>query len=266
MPNWCSDNLSIKGNVLQVLQFIEDNFENMLITPLNEKNGECVYVLDFEVFAPTPKDENGEIIESWYEWRNKEWGCKWSPLIEQRIQLDIYKEDGSEYLSISNNPKNNMFNRNYLTELFEKEEIENMEAQLVVYFETPWCPPYGMFKKWIEKYTELELRLSYYEPGCCFAGVFHNENKEFNVEEYGDGEVSYIEFLLNEGFEELDYYKEDLEYVLNEINKDSDREFATRLVEKVNQTLDELEDNFSKAMLIADIRKQLLNIESEEEN
>lgn len=267
MPNWCSDNLSIKGNVLHVLQFIEENFENMLITPLNEKNGEYVYVLDFEVFLPTPKDENGDIIESWYEWRNKEWGCKWSPLIEQLINLTIYNEDESEYLFMASNEKDNVFNRNYLTELFEKEEIEDMNAELLVYFETPWSPPTGMFKKWVEKYTELDLRLTFYEPGCCFAGVFDNEGGEFNDVYYGtEDEISYIEFILNEGFEELDYYKEDLEYVLNEINKDSDREFATRLVEKVNQTLDELEDNFSRAMLIADIRKQLLNIDSEEEN
>lgn len=264
MPNWNSNRLSVKGNVLHVLQFIDENFNN----DLNENKNKYEYVLDFEVFLPTPKDENGDIIDSWYEWRNREWGCKWSPLTEQIIRLIIYKEDGTaEYLTISNNGEGDEFNHKYLEELFNTEDDSDLTAHLEVYFETPWCPPTGMFKKWVEKYTELDLRLTFYEPGCCFAGVIDNEGREFNDVYYGtEDEISYIEFILNEGFEELDYYKEDLEYVLNEINKDSDREFATRLVEKVNQTLDELEDNFSRAMLIADIRKQLLNIDSEEEN
>ena len=56
-----------------------------------------------------------------------------------------------------------------------------------------------------------------------------------------------------------------LEDILDEINKDEDREFANRLVEKVCQTLDELEDNFSRAMLIVDIMKQLSDIDTEED-
>ena len=262
MPNWCFDKLSIKGNVSHVLQFINENFENYLTTPLDEKNGEYAYALDFEVFLPTPKDENGEIIESWYEWRNKEWGCKWSPLVEQFIHLTLYKEDGSEYLNIDNDN----FNKKYLKEMYDNNDIENMNVELLVYFETPWCPPTGIFVKWIDKYTELDFRLTFYEPGCCFAGEFNNKNKEFNDEYYGtEDEISYIQFILNEGFEELDYYKMILEDILDEINKDEDREFANRLVEKVCQTLDELEDNFSRAMLIVDIMKQLSDIDTEED-
>ena len=91
MPNWNSNRLSVKGNVSHVLQFIDENFNN----DLNENKNKYDYVLDFETFLPTPKDENGDIIDSWHEWRNREWGCKWSPLTEQIIRLIIYKEDGT---------------------------------------------------------------------------------------------------------------------------------------------------------------------------
>ena len=263
MPNWNSNRLSVKGNVLHVLQFIDENFNN----DLNEKKNKYDYVLDFETFLPTPKDENGDIIDSWYEWRNKEWGCKWSPLSEQIIRLIIYKEDGTtEHLTITNTGEGDEFNHKHLEELFNTEDDSDLTAHLEVLFDTPWCPPTGIFVKWIEKYTELDFRLTFYEPGCCFAGEFNNKNKEFNDEYYGtEDEISYIQFILNEGFEELDYYKMILEDILDEINKDEDREFANRLVEKVCQTLDELEDNFSRAMLIVDIMKQLSDIDTEED-
>ena len=103
--------------------------------------------------------------------------------------------------------------------MFNTEDDSNLTAHLEVLFYTPWCPPTGIFVKWIDKYTELDFRLTFYEPGCCFAGEFNNKNKEFNDEYYGtEDEISYIQFILNEGFEELDYYKMILEEEINSLN------------------------------------------------
>ena len=120
MPNWNSNRLSVKGNVLHVLQFIDENFNN----DLDEKKNKYDYILDFETFLPTPKDKNGDIIDSWYEWRNKEWGCKWSPSTEQIIRLIIYKEAGTtEHLTITNTGEGDEFNHKHLEDLFNTHHL-----------------------------------------------------------------------------------------------------------------------------------------------
>ena len=66
MPNWCANNLVVKGNVKDVVRFIKENF-NTKANPYNDSSNQYDYVLDFEKFLPTPLDENGELIKDWYD-------------------------------------------------------------------------------------------------------------------------------------------------------------------------------------------------------
>jgi len=60
MPNWCSNNVTIKHDDPAKLTELVDAY----------KRGELM-----EHFLPTP--ENGELDEDWLGWRVNNWGTKW---------------------------------------------------------------------------------------------------------------------------------------------------------------------------------------------
>lgn len=57
---------------------------------------------------------------------------------------------------------------------------------MIIYFNTAWCPPIGIIKALKEKHDiKGSMTLIYNEPGCCFAGIFTvNEDGSFNDECY----------------------------------------------------------------------------------
>ena len=247
----------VKGNVKNVLTFVKENFRTNK-NPYTDKE-EYAYILDFEEFLPTPLEEGTDkIIEGWYEWRNQYWGCKWSPNYNQCIVLSLTPKNESEPIFTLydryDEPENEYFNEVNIKKLIEDND-KYKEAELQCYFETPWCPPGGIINAWHDKYKELDIELicKYYEPGMCFAGEIIFKGDEIGYHDYdsSDNEIEYIEYLLEEGWESLDYYLAELEFQIDEMNED--KELSSKLVEKVKEMLLNAENNKQRATLIADV-------------
>ena len=250
MPNWCINNLSVKGEPKLVLQFIDENF---LTQKVQKEPVEYIYILDFEKFLPTPLDEKGEIFDDWYNWRCRNWGTKWSASSWQTSYLNITGE-GMEEMEM-NNQQEDTFNEETIKRLIEQIPSEYTEATLQCSFDTAWCPPEGMYYLWKEKYQPLglELTLKYYESGCCFAGEYWFSKTEECDVCYGDDEVSYIKYLLDEGWEHVEFYIDELNYMLDVMNKDKGEEFIEKIQKVVEEKILQAPSNLERAKLIVDI-------------
>ena len=258
MPNWNMNNMMVKGEPKLVLQFINENF---LTEKVQKEPVEYIYILDFEKFLPTPLDEKGEIIDDWYNWRCRNWGTKWSASPWQTSYLNITGE-GMEEMEM-NNQQEDTFNEETIKRLMEQIPSEYTEATLQCSFDTAWCPPEGMYYLWKEKYQPLglELTLKYYESGCCFAGEYMFSKTEECDICYGDDEVSYIKYLLDEGWEHVEFYIDELNYMLDVMNKDKGKEFIEKIQKVVEEKILEAPSNLERAKLIADVSSNFRDCE-----
>ena len=119
MPNWCLNNATITHDDPAKLTELVDAY----------KRGEAI-----EHFLPTPKDENGELDEEWYDWRVTNWGTKW----------DV----GGEHAFC--------------------ERMVTADNTVVLSFDSAWSPPLGFYERLHT--LGFGIRASYFEPGMCFCG------------------------------------------------------------------------------------------------
>ena len=148
MPNWCNNNIIIKGpkNKLKDLESAarEGTFCNHLM-PMpkvledTEANG-----------SKRPKIRKLTGANDWYDWRVANWGTKWD--------IDAY--DGSIKTS---------------QELLGK---DNGNAELSFGFDSAWAPPLNAIADYLEKNEDVSMKLWYYEPGCDFGGVWEDFNDD----------------------------------------------------------------------------------------
>ena len=112
-----------------------------------------------------------------------------------------------------------------------------------------------MYYLWKEKYQPLglELTLKYYESGCCFAGEYWFSKDQEHDACYGDDEVSYIKYLLDEGWEHIEFYLDELSYMLDIMNKDKGEEFIEKIQKVVEEKILQAPSNLERAKLIVDI-------------
>ena len=141
MPNWVKNNLRIKANgekVLEILEMIKDEKGDMT----------------FEKVSPTPEELGNEpspqrdeekakkFIEKygaddWYNWRCKNWGCKWDA-----SESGFYEEDGYS----------------------------------MVTFETPWSPPKGFIESLSKMFPKVEFEMQFAEEGNGYVGEITAKN------------------------------------------------------------------------------------------
>lgn len=260
MPNWNLNYMDVKGkneNVKTVLNFVKENYN----TERKEgKPEELSYVLDFEKYLPTPKDDKGEIIDNWYDWRLENWGCKWSPLSDQFNHLHVIYENGESrcYEYMARGDEEFEFNENNIDKLLD--EVDKIkEISLDVTFYTPWCPPYNIIVNWSERYKGMELVNKYYEPGCCFAGKMGFENGEQFYDEGYDGweNEEYVEFLLTEGFENIETFMEIINcYITEMYMEEKGEEFVNKLKDKVWEQLKNEKYEKNQAKLFCEIQSK----------
>lgn len=263
MPNYCNNKLIVKGKPEVVKQFILENFRTNKY-PYKENSNEYAYILDFEQFDPTPLNDNGEVFDDWYNWRLCHWGCKWSPLYYQYIKLTVEYED-------ENKKSKSLFNEvHHLAEeegLFTEETIKNLETnadimrlELLCDCETPWGPPEGIFRQWMEKYSEsgLEASLKFYEPGCEILGELWfsgDDYSELYIDKQ-DNSKEHIQYLLEEGWESRDWYIENSTDMILEMHENEEE--AKLIANKVEETLISCKTE-DAATLIADIYDKYYN-------
>lgn len=135
MPNWVKNNLRIKSNgekVLEILEMMKDElgdmtFEKIAPTP-NELLTEPSPQRDEEK-AKKFKEKYG--ADDWYNWRCKNWGCKWDA-----GESEFYEKDGYS----------------------------------MVTFTTPWSPPKEFVRSLSKMFPNVTFEMQYAEEGGGFIG------------------------------------------------------------------------------------------------
>lgn len=129
MPNWCKNNLKIKGNgekILELLELLKDGDGQMTFNKLVPMPKELEGTT-----SPTPdtmpEEEKQRLIDkygatNWYDWRVKNWGCKWDA-----SESDFYKNDDEWMIS----------------------------------FETPWGPPIEFMKSLSKQFGKMVFKLQF---------------------------------------------------------------------------------------------------------
>tara|TARA_Y100000588_G_scaffold88220_1_gene94118 strand:+ start:175 stop:786 length:612 start_codon:yes stop_codon:yes gene_type:complete len=173
MPNWCNNNIIIKGPKKKIKDLEaaakEGQFCNWLVA--------MPKVLEDTTADGTekPKLKKATGFSDWYDWRVANWGTKWD--------VDAY--EGSIKI---------------------KEELlgkDNGKAELSFGFDSAWAPPLEAIATYLEKNDDVSMKLWYYEPGCDFGGVWEDFNDDcWQISEVQDS------FLINDpvGREFNDYF------------------------------------------------------------
>lgn len=129
MPNWCKNNLRIKGNgekVLELLEMMKDEdgemtFDKLVPEPIELK----------DTTSPTPDDVPQEErdrlkklygADNWYDWRCQNWGVKWNA-----SESGFYKR-GDDW---------------------------------IVSFQTPWGPPIEFLKRMSRQFSKITFILQF---------------------------------------------------------------------------------------------------------
>ena len=160
MPNWCSNGITIKGDYDTLVKFKE------IIALSDDAHNEADGFLQIMVPMPTAlfdtvkgtgEEDQKTFVDgcnNWWDWRVKNWGCKW----------DISTE-GLEFID-------------------NKDGTATIEG----YFDSPWGPPIDAVNTFTEANHDCELELYYNETGMCFVGKFEGANGDGDdrYHEYGE--------------------------------------------------------------------------------
>ena len=133
MPNWVTNTLTIECDDKDYLLGVRAR----LRAPIPGRDGDIHIVTDTEfsfwnIVAPTNLEsyfgtcdsEGMKDRDNWYNWNNRNWGCKWDA-------------------------------RTHFAEM--------MGDKLVYEFDTPWAPPIQVIETLAETYPKLEITLRYVE-------------------------------------------------------------------------------------------------------
>lgn len=175
MPNWCNNNIEISGPKSKLIKLKagaeKGEFLNTLF-PMPEVLKDTVKGTGEEKQTTWVGGHN-----NWYDWRLDNWATKWD--------VDVYDESISfrhELLGESDGP-----------------------ATLSFGFDSAWSPPIGAVAKYLENNPDVSIRLSYYEPGCDFMGVWEDfDDRCYNCSV--DAPTSDSEFWQTEDGQLLDGY------------------------------------------------------------
>lgn len=119
--------------------------------------------------SPNPNrgtDESKALVkkfgaDNWYDWRVNNWGTKWD------VEAEISEVD---------------------------------DKTLAINFDSAWAPPIAAIIKLATMFPNLAFRLSYIEPGMCFAGVFAAKGDDVNDDclDAGNDKEAYRQMVLDE--------------------------------------------------------------------
>ena len=147
MPNWCNNNIEIIGPKHKVDALIKGAKAGEFVNTLYPMPKELE---DTENSNNTEKMSKQPVVDghnNWYDWRVAKWSTKWD--------VDLYDPD----------------NLDEQEELFGKDDGDKRVA---FGFDSAWSPPIGACEYYLENNNDMSIRLTYYEPGCDFMGVWED--------------------------------------------------------------------------------------------
>jgi len=168
MPNWCLNTLTIeaesKDKLEEVLAFIkseDEPFSLEKIHPIPQEIADTPHKSTEDGIERIAGLLNGEVKDyrDWWEWSLAEWGCKW----------DI---EGGEVIDM---------------------DEDNLIA---LSFDSANSPPIPIVQRLNEKYEDVDFTLRYFEPGCCFGGIF-SKSDDTRYDDQIDADA-YQQFAIDE--------------------------------------------------------------------
>jgi hypothetical protein len=151
MPNWCNNTLELQHDDPEMITRAKAAFKDGKL--LNEfcPVPESLHIVAGSVGDP---DEQKKLLEdtarniavhgygNWYDYCVNEWGTKW----------DI---GGDDY----------------------NEPIDEGPNKVIMSFDSAWAPPTAAMDKMMD--LGFSVRLYYYEPGMCFAGIYSEDGDDY---------------------------------------------------------------------------------------
>lgn len=179
MPNWCQNKLEItfaaeRNEALHQALFstnevgrVELNFHNLIPMPAELDVG-LVYGNREQLEQQYQHNIDHYGYKDWYDWCIANWGCKWN------ASSTVIFDECEEHISL--------------------------------YFDSAWTPPETWFKVLCEKFPDVDFTLSYYEPGCWFAGSMEADLEgDYFHTQISDDEIKLFAIdVFGESFEDND--------------------------------------------------------------
>lgn len=251
MPNWCCNNLQIKGNKKELIKFYNENKNN------DSSYENKVQELDFYKSIPIPKDQE----ENWYKWNNQNLGTKWNVSDASYEFCEIIDKDTGfntiKTIYLKTSEKNHTLQLGNIIKKF----VTSYKINYL--FETAWSPPIPWIAKTSERYPNLKFKLEYEEMGCDFCGVFCVENgkcidnicESFQDKDYRNNKKK-INAIIKKFFQKIkeDYKNENLDIQNISIDINSDMDKFSKYFEELQENLQENEFYFSNEFLLEIIK------------
>ena len=166
MPNWCSNTITIKGDVetLSQLKHVIEAGEGLLnaIKPKPEALRDTTsppYPKDSPHYKP-PVMVDGHT--NWYDWCVDNWGTKWD--VECHLEFHDHG-DGT--------------------------------AEIEGWFDSAWAPPIAAMQTLADDWDSCYIELMYFEGGMAFVGCWDSEGGD-DYYEYGDATSETIRDVIPE--------------------------------------------------------------------
>ena len=113
MPNWCNNNLTVRGTYKQVSKFVEDvrddedgfRLAQLVPCPQELKDTTSGWYSD-EVKQKALEEQQKRNIEKygyadWYDWEYENWGTKWGDCETDFISDEVIKSKNDQYSNCS---------------------------------------------------------------------------------------------------------------------------------------------------------------------
>jgi hypothetical protein len=153
MPNWCNNTLELQHDDAEMITRAKAAFKDGKL--LNEfcpvpeslhvtagRVGEKGSPEQTELEAQEKANIEAHGYSNWYDYCVNEWGTKW----------DI---GGDDY----------------------NEPIDEGPNKVIMSFDSAWAPPTAAMDKMMD--LGFSVRLYYYEPGMCFAGIYSEDGDDY---------------------------------------------------------------------------------------
>ena len=171
MPNWCSNNLTVRGNYEQVSKFVEDvrddeegfRLAQLVPCPQELKDTMSGFYSEEEKQKALVEQQKRNLKKyghkDWYDWEYANWGTKWGDCETDFVSGEVIKAENDQY------------------------------SNCAFVFQSAWGPCTQLVIHISKLYPELWFGGTYEETGMMFAGCYVVHNGELLLDECADIEV-----------------------------------------------------------------------------